>query len=165
MRFCSWNCVQLSFPSPRACLRRAPAGFWGAEGPACSPARARGGAGVSCCLAGTVLAHVVEFPLCLGWLCHSLQVIHCRELPSLSQGNTRIFAPVGSSWSRSWSHLSGTCPHGLSIWPPSQSLTPMVFNHSVSGKGKTRRRKPYRLRWRMTVSSVTCGGRAMCLWS
>lgn len=62
MRFCSWNCVWLSFPQLCACLCRALAWVFGVL--RVCPVWAGG----SCCFAGTLLTHVVKFLLCLGCL-------------------------------------------------------------------------------------------------
>lgn len=164
MRFCSWKRVQLSFPLLPACFRRAPAWVLGAEGLASNPTRASVGAGVSCCFAGTVLPRAAKFLLCLGCPRHGDSSPWPRQsISSPPAGRCMSFRSCGKKLEQ----VLEPSLQDLAPWSqhPAALLTQMGFNTSVSGKGKTSRRKPYRLRWRMTVSSVTCGGRATCLWS
>lgn len=170
MRFC-YEVLQQGFaagsaresPSPSSMLAFTglQLGFWGAEGPVCEPTRTS--VGFSCCFAGTTLTRVVKFPLCLG-------CPRCGD--SLPRWRQRV-----SSLPRVMCEFSllreaaGAGPRAIDVGPgpttqpPPSPLTQIVFNPLVSGKGKTSHRKPYQPGWRMTVSSVTCGGRATCPWS
>lgn len=105
------------------------------------------GTGLSCC-------SEVEFPLWLG----------CPHLGDSSPwpGLSLPFPPVGQG--PSFRSCGKQLEQDLCPWSQ-HPATQMIFNPSVSGKGRTTPRKLCRRAWRTIVSWGTCGGRAASPWS